>query len=523
MSERESASPVTAPPPGLAARLFGIDPRALATLRISMALILLADLAVRIGDFEALHTDVGVLPGWLVADSSWIAIAPLHLVSGAFWYQAALFGIAAAFALMMLVGRFTRVATLASWLLLLSLHSRVQLFVDFGDTILRLLMFWSVFLPLGLRWSVDARRRPPDPERARRPVVSVASAGLLLQVASIYFFTALLKSGDEWRVDGTAVEVALHWDWSLLPFGKFMLNETPWSLQAATYGTLALEFLGPLLLFCPVATPAIRAVTATLFIVFQAGLGVSIVLGLMPWINSVMMFAFLPSLWWDAVAGVPGLARLGRLLPARAAAPSPRGPVRPAGPTVPAVERPRSWQRLGVEAFAGVCLAYVLAYNTVGLFPEATFPESLNRFGHFLRINQRWSMFTPNSPRNDGWYVIPARLVDGSVVELTNGGEVKWEKPPLISAVHEGRRWQVFQMRIALPVFQRPDRMHYRERYAEFLCRRWNTDHPADKHVVTLEVIHIDEITPEDLSEQPEQVPRLLVRHQCGAPYRTRA
>jgi hypothetical protein len=520
MPERESARPVSAPSPGLAERLFGIDPRALATLRIAMALILLADLAARTAHFEALHTDLGVLPGWLVADSSRIAIAPLHLLSGAFWYQAALFGIAAVFALMMLVGCFTRVATLASWLLLLSLHSRVQLFVDFGDTILRLLIFWSVFMPLGLRWSVDARRRPTDPERARRPVVSVASAGLLLQIASIYFFTALLKNGDEWRVDGTAVEVALHWDWSLLPFGKFMLNEMSGLLEVATWGTLALEFFGPLLLFCPVATPGIRIVTATLFIGFQAGLGISIALGLMPWINSVMMFAFMPSIWWDAVAGVPGMARLGRLLPARDSTPSPRGP---AGSTVPAVERRRSWQRLCVEAFAGVCLVYVLAYNTVGLFPEATFPESLKRFGHVLRINQHWAMFTPNSPRNDGWYVIPARLADGSVVNLTNGGALSWEKPPLISAVHEGRRWQVFQMRIALPIFQLPNRVHYRERYAEFLCRRWNADHPAGKHAVTLEVIHIDEITPEDLSQPPTQVPRLLVRHQCGAPYRTRA
>jgi hypothetical protein len=516
MAERESASPVTAPSPGLADRLFGIDPRALAALRISFALILLADLALRTLDFEALQTDAGVLPSWMVADSSRIAIAPLHLVSGAFWYQAALFAIAAVFALMMLVGCFTRVATLVSWLLLLSLHTRVQFFVDFGDTILRLLMFWAVFLPLGLRWSVDARRRPIDPERARRPIVSVASAGLLLQIASIYFFTALLKSGDEWRVDGTALAVTLNWDWSLLPFGAFMLNELPWSLKPATYGTLALEFLGPLLLFSPVATAAVRIVTAGVFICFQAGLGISIVLGLMPWINSVMMFAFLPSVWWDALAAVPGTAWLRRLSPARDATPSDPGSARPA------LERRRSWRRLGVEAFAGVCLAYVLAFNIVGLFPGATFPESLKYFGHFLRINQRWSMFTPRAPHEDGWYVIPTRLVDGSVVNLADSGrELSWAKPPFISAVHEGRRWQVFQMRIALDIFRLPNRSHYRERYAEFLCRRWNADQPGDKQAVTLEIIFIDEITPEDPSEPPDQVPRLLVRHQCGAPYRT--
>jgi len=44
------------------ARRFGVDPRALAALRMSLGLLFLADLALRSRDLVAFYTDAGVLP-----------------------------------------------------------------------------------------------------------------------------------------------------------------------------------------------------------------------------------------------------------------------------------------------------------------------------------------------------------------------------------------------------------------------------------------------------------------------------
>ena len=64
-------------------------------------------------------------------------------------------------AVALLVGYRTRLATIGSWILLASIHVRLPVVINAGDTLLRVLLFWSIFLPLGAMWSVDARRGRP--------------------------------------------------------------------------------------------------------------------------------------------------------------------------------------------------------------------------------------------------------------------------------------------------------------------------------------------------------------------------
>ncbi|OYR43122.1 HTTM domain-containing protein, partial [Halorubrum sp. Hd13] len=136
----------------LAARV-AVDLRALAAFRIGLATLLLADLARRSRSLTAFYTDYGVLPrrAYVVDYST----TPLpHTLSGEPWAAALLFAVAGAFALALLVGYRTRAVTLVSWLLLLSVQARNPMVLNAGDSLLRMLLFWSVFLPLGARWSV---------------------------------------------------------------------------------------------------------------------------------------------------------------------------------------------------------------------------------------------------------------------------------------------------------------------------------------------------------------------------------
>jgi len=102
-------------------RRFGVDPRALAALRISLAALLLLDLALRARDLATFYSDVGVFPRSALAHHyPAMGSVSIHAISGAVWVQALLFLVAAAFATAFFVGYRTRLATLASLVLLVS-------------------------------------------------------------------------------------------------------------------------------------------------------------------------------------------------------------------------------------------------------------------------------------------------------------------------------------------------------------------------------------------------------------------
>ena len=138
----------------LAERVFGVDVRSLAVFRMGLSLVVLGDLADRARHLTLLYTDFGVLPraaalAFFSADTH----LSLHMMSGLFWAQAALFILAACAALALLVGYRSRLATALSWALLVSLQMRNWPILHGGDALLRMLLFWSMFLPMGATYS----------------------------------------------------------------------------------------------------------------------------------------------------------------------------------------------------------------------------------------------------------------------------------------------------------------------------------------------------------------------------------
>lgn len=178
----------------LAERLFSIDTRSLSLFRVGLALLLLADLVTRAPLLAAFYTDGGVMPrGFVIDHLQDVWSFSLHLASGRPYFQAFLFVCAGLAALLLLVGYKTRLMTLVSWALLASLHVRNPEVLSSGDILLRVLLFWGLFLPLGLHWSVDRARATNEPDLPVR-VLSAATAAVLLQAAFVYLFTWLLST-----------------------------------------------------------------------------------------------------------------------------------------------------------------------------------------------------------------------------------------------------------------------------------------------------------------------------------------
>ena len=142
------------------AKILGADLRSLGVLRIAVGALILIDLIHRSTDMVAHYTDIGAFPRSAAIENAYSRWTfSLHMMNGTWQVQAVLFVVAAAFAVALMVGYRTRLATIVSWFLLLSLQNRNWLILP-GDNLMRALLFWAIFLPWGARFSVDKIRNP---------------------------------------------------------------------------------------------------------------------------------------------------------------------------------------------------------------------------------------------------------------------------------------------------------------------------------------------------------------------------
>lgn len=222
------------------------------------------------------------------------------MMNGTALFQAALFFFAALVAFFMLFGWKTRLMTIISWLFLISIQNRNVWILSGEDNLILLLTFWSIFLPLGAKYSIDAAL---DPEHGKKPnaFFSAATFAILIQGMSMYFFSAILKTDARWFPDGTAVYYALQLDYLATPFALwFRQFET--LLSGLTYYVLALEFIGPILIFSPIFHKQLRLVIMIAFITMHIGFYLCLEIGLFPLISIAMNLLFMPSWIWDKLA-----------------------------------------------------------------------------------------------------------------------------------------------------------------------------------------------------------------------------
>jgi hypothetical protein len=545
--------------------IFGADLRSLATFRIVLALLVLSDLANRATDLSAHYTDAGIMPRTVLVEqvlSPWAF--SLNLMNGGGLFQALLFGVAAFAAFGMLLGYRTRLMTFVVWLLLLSIQLRNPLLNGSESPMLRMLLFWGMLLPLGAYWSVDgARSALPRPSPR---FLSLATFGLFMQIAFVYWFTAALKSGPEWRTDYTALYYALSLDQLATPVGH-MLLDFPTLLQVLTFGTFVLEALGPLLLFCPFFTGPVRTGAALAFMSLHFGIWLTMDIGIFPWISAFCMVCFFPTGFWDRTSTLRSMllrrvelvrrlqlvtARLGNAILAFSKAvlsflmdawqllfaglalhgdpladhtagrvpPLATGAIgttetrhdeAPAEEPEPAELR----SSLATNLLAFFFIFYILCWNLTTA-TSFTLPERTVPLGPFLGLDQYWGMFAPSPSKEDGWYVIPGELRDGQKVDLMpitrddySKHPISYEKPQDIPATYKNEHWRKY-----LENIYNQDHADQRLYFGQYICRQWNAHHRGADTLETFRIIYMLERTlPDYRQSKPEKVD--LWNHEC--------
>ncbi|WP_435181891.1 HTTM domain-containing protein [Halorussus sp. AFM4] len=487
------------------ARRFGVDARALAALRVALGLLLLVDLALRSRDLVAFYTDAGVLPRAVLREQfGAIASLSIHALSGSAWFQAGLFLLAGAAAAALAAGYRTRLATAVSFVLLVSLHARNPVLLNGGDSLLRRLLFWGLFLPLGRRWSVDALRAGREPSAGgdgARPdrVAGIASAALLLQVVIVYTANALFKlRGDLW-VEGEAILYVFGLDQLTTGLGD-LLATYPTALRAfdRLWLGLLITSVGLVLL-----TGWARAAFAGLFAGMHLGMALTMQITVFPLISIAALLAFLPPVLWDAAAARVRESGVGRRV---IAADVPAGidrllPERRIGAPPAAIAR---WARRARPPVVAGLLALVLLWNAATLgyvaMPDAV-SESVDPEEY------RWDMFAPEPRTTDGWYVVPGELASGERVDVFHRRPVRWSEPPDVAGSYRNVRWFKYMMDLrasaGAPI---------RPAFADYLCRQWNATHTVG--VERLGLYYVEQ--PVRL-EGPEPTNRVeLLRYSCA-------
>ena len=439
-------------PPSRRQQLFAIDLRSLALFRIAVGALILASVARRIPDFRVFYTGEGVWPAAVAwaedyAPGTW----SLNFLDPSFGWQAGLAVAEAVAGLALLLGWRTRIVTVLAWVLVASAHRRDVMIVSGASHLLRQYLFWGMWLPLGARWSLDARRRRARGEQETSDaVLSMGSAALLLQVALVYAANAIYKSGLAWRTTGDAIWMVLSQEGYTRAAGRALLA-WPGLLRGLTHATFALEALGPWLAFIPWRNVRWRLLAVALFISFHAALAVTMTLGLFPLLSIAGWLVFIPGAVWERGTEGPRFRR------------SP-------------------WP---VDAAVAACFALVVCWNLRPVFPIL---KRLDPLGRVLRFEQRWSMFAPTPRQVDTWWVVVGTDAAGAETDLWTGeSPVNWKRPPDFDAFFPNDTWKLYLYNLRSGSAQRP------RLFAEWLARRWQGQHPGAAPFTKLEIYQLEE------------------------------
>src|SRR4051812_18197536 len=273
MDSTEKSGSLRAPPTAgrmlafLNERYRSLYPRWLGLFRICFGCLLISELGYRWSYARLLFSNDGVLPNHfsLFAPMGQDLFSIYHVFS-------TIEEVHVAFALTLFVfvcftiGYRTRLFQILSAILITSLHSRNLFTENGGSVVTHSLAIWTVFLPLGRCFSVDAVRRsmasvqehsPAElNQRTIEPVapfVSIVVLGLLLQWSVIYFFNWVHKDGVGWK-NHSAIYWFLYQDRIVTALGVWAREHVPYGVfTLLTRMTLVVEATLSFILLVPFA------------------------------------------------------------------------------------------------------------------------------------------------------------------------------------------------------------------------------------------------------------------------------
>ncbi len=299
---------------------LSFDRRVLGFTRLMLGFFLVMDLCHRGRWWKEMYSTEGVLPNNvnLYRPQAWGAFTIFNAFSSplelqVFWvFMLAVFGC-------LLVGYKTKIMQVLSLVLVTGMNGRVLLIENGGYVVQNLLLLWTCFLPLGDRFSLDAllasmkRRREASadelndrsdvltPEQ-QKPHVTVMGFILMIQLAAIYFFNVIHKTGANWK-NGTAVHYVIYVDRMATPLVAAVRDYIPnWAILFMTKATLSFEAGIPVALLSPLGRVWSKRLAIVMLNALHIAFGFTFCLGPFAWSCCIFSTLLFSAEDWD-IAG----------------------------------------------------------------------------------------------------------------------------------------------------------------------------------------------------------------------------
>lgn len=147
-------------------------------------------------------------------------------------------------AILFTIGYQTRIVSIVLFFLIINFTNRNLYIFHAGDTFMRTMAYWLMFVPSGEVWSVDSylkRRRNPE-QAPYCPLISAwAWRALQIQMCFVYFSAFTAKTPGWYWASGEACYIASRFE-SLYRLPMPLSFDVPIVAIVLTYGTLIVEF-----------------------------------------------------------------------------------------------------------------------------------------------------------------------------------------------------------------------------------------------------------------------------------------
>lgn len=460
--------------------LFTFDLRSISLLRIGVGIALLIDLIIRFYNLEAHYTDYGVLPLEALFRLSWNEyFFSIHTMSGLPLFQILLFALNLVCILGLLVGYRTRLFTFLCWLFLISLHNRNPLIHQGGDDLLRLLVFWGMFLPWNYYYSIDACRITTPPKLVR--YFSVACFALLLQIGYVYFFSAILKSSSEWTSEYSALYYALSLDQIIMPVGR-LIYPFEGLLKFATMMVYYVELILPLTLLIPVFTTYFRSAFIVIIFLLHVSIALCLNVGLFPLVGIVSLILLLPGKFSERVIEYFKTLNIYNFEKTFAFIDS------YIKQKVSYIPKENIWTKLVLIFF----IVYSFNWNLMTINNPNLISYMGKSIAYAVRIDQHWGMFSPAVFKDDGWFIFSAMNSSNKMIDiLQSGNEVTYKKLAAVSGPFREDRWRKYSENMLLI-----SNSKFRLYYCSYLMNHWNKSQITEvSKIKALQIIYMKEIS----------------------------
>ncbi len=467
---------------------LAIDTRSLAVFRILLGLILLGDILLRVRHFTYFYTRDGVVTAAHTLDGEF-ALSLFHL-SDAPGFAAVFFLLYALVAVQFVLGWHTRIATVLLFVFVVSLHHRNPLVLNYGDRLLRLLLLWAMFLPLGERWSVDAVRRTRSP---RRSVTSLASALILCQVAGLHLANGYHKASEAVWFNEPAVAYILGRDHTTYLLGNAVREFTTVLRGASLLWMFTLLSAWALLVF----QGRERSGFAFLLVGFHVSMLLTRPMSIAPPVAIAGLLLFLQADFWRDIASLTTwLGVDGWYDNARERAHSLDGHFPTVSASVPSLPTLRRGLSVGGLAVAvGIVLLAPFAVWVAGFAGDGALPdhsEEVERLAqpaetaaYSLYVWQSsWGMHSGPST-TDHYYVFAAETTDGELVDVYNDRALDFQRPSETLSGH----YESHRHRKHMSELWTDEEGDIRAALGSHVCDSWGSEHDADLAYLNMYVV----------------------------------